>query len=343
MRDAALAHTRPEHSGTRPICPVRGAASATVGGLFWRIERNVDTSTRYARLAEAPFTRTVAGGVVLPMRGGKLREIYERRELLSLLVRRDLQARYRDSFLGFLWTLIRPIILFAMYYVVLGKFLRAAEGVPSFAVYMFSGLTIYAFFSEMVLGATGSMLANAGLLKKIYLPREVFALASVGSAGFMFLIQCIVLLGAAVATNSLPAPAQMLWFFPSVLLMLVYGLALGLLLSAWNVYLRDVQYLTDVLIMLAMWGSPIVYTWTMVSNAFRSMGLPDWLFAIYTNNPITLAVLGFHRAFWEPGGPSDYPPDLGMRMLIAGLIGIVLLVISHRVFTRLQGNFAQEL
>ena len=307
------------------------------------IERNVDTSTRYARLAAAPFVRTDARGIELPTRGGKLREIYERRELLRLLVRRDLQARYRDSFLGFLWTLIRPIILFAMYYVVLGKFLRAAEGVPSFAVYLFSGLTIYAFFSEMVLGATGSMLANAGLLKKIYLPREIFALASVGSAGFMFLVQCLVLLAAAILTQALPDAVQMLWFFPSVLLMLVYGLALGLLLSALNVYLRDVQYITDVLMMLAMWGSPIVYTWSMVSSAFRSMGLPAWAFEIYTNNPITLAVLGFHRAFWNGGGPADYPADLGIRMLIAGAVGLVLLVISHRVFTRLQGNFAQEL
>lgn len=307
------------------------------------IERNVDTSTRYARLAATPFARADARGIELPQRGGKLREIYERRELLRLLVRRDLQARYRDSFLGFLWTLIRPVILFGMYYVVLGKFLRAAEGVPSFAVYLFAGLTIYGFFSEMVLGATGAMLANAGLLKKIYLPREIFALASVGSAGFMFLVQCLVLLTAAIVTRALPEPLQMLWFFPSVLLMLVYGLALGLLLSALNVYLRDVQYITDVLMMLAMWGSPIVYTWTMVSSAFSDMGLPPWAFEIYTNNPITLAVLGFHRAFWGGGGPADYPSDLGLRMLVAGAVGLVLLVISHRVFTRLQGNFAQEL
>lgn len=230
-----------------------------------------------------------------------------------------------------------------MYFIVLGQFLRAAEGVPDFAVYLFSGLTIYAFFSEMVLGATGSILANAGLVKKIYLPREVFALASVGAAGFMFLVQCVVLLGAAIVVGALPSPVQMLWFFPSVLLMLVFGMALGLLLSALNVYLRDVQYLTDVLIMLAMWGSPIVYTWTMVASSFNTLGLPSWAFEVYTNNPITLAVLGFHRAFWGGATPADYPPELGLRMLIAGLVGLVLLFVSHRVFTRLQGNFAQEL
>jgi len=288
--------------------------------------------------------RADASGLKLDVRGGKVREIFQRRELLQLLVRRDLQARYRDSFLGFLWTVIRPIILFLMYYVVLGKFLRAADGVPDFAVYLFAGLTLYGFFNEMVVSATGSILANSGLVKKIYLPREIFPLASIGGAGFMFLVQCVVLLAAAVLFHALPGDlTQMLWFFPSVALILVYGLALGLLLSAVNVYLRDVQYLLDVVVMLAMWASPIVYTWGMVKRAFDSFHLPSWVFEIYQNNPITLGVLGFHRAFWGGGTTADYPSELGLRILIAFLIGVVLVFIAHRVFTRLQGNFAQEM
>jgi len=276
-------------------------------------------------------------------RGGKLGELFARRELLGLLIRRDLQARYRDSFLGFVWTLIKPIIQFLMYYIVLGQFLRAAEGIDDFAIYLFAGLTLYMFFSEMVFGSTVSILSNAGLVKKIYLPREVFPLAGIGAAGFMFAVQTVVLLIAALIFQALPAPVNMLWFFPSVLLILVYGLAIGLFLSALNVYLRDIQYLTDVVMMLAMWGSPIVYSWQMVKSIFAEMGLPGWALEIYVNNPITLGVLGFHRAFWGAGTADDYPSQLGLRMLIAGLIGLVLLFISHRVFTRLQGNFAQEL
>lgn len=288
--------------------------------------------------------RTDASGLKLDVRGGKIREIFQRRELLQLLVRRDLQARYRDSFLGFLWTVIRPIILFLMYFVVLGKFLRAADGVPNFAVYLFAGLTLYGFFNEMVVSATGSILANSGLVKKIYLPREIFPLASIGGAGFMFLVQCVVLLAAALIFRALPNDlTQMLWFFPSVALILVYGLALGLLLSAVNVYLRDVQYLLDVVVMLAMWASPIVYTWRMVKSAFESFHLPSWVFEIYQNNPITLGVLGFHRAFWGDGTAADYPSHLGLRILVAFVIGVILVFIAHRVFTRLQGNFAQEM
>lgn len=303
----------------------------------------MDTTERFARLAETPFTATDSRGQRLPVRGGKLREIWERRDLLGLLVRRDLNARYRDSLLGFLWTLIRPLVQFLMYYLVLGQFLRAAEGIPQFAIFLFAGLTIYSFFAEMVSGATVSILSNAGLVKKIYLPREIFPMASIGAAGFMFLVQTVVLLGGAIVFQALPAPTQMLWFFPAVLLMLIYGLALGLLLSALNVYLRDVQYVTEVVLMLAMWGSPIVYAWTMVGSSFATLGLPSWALEIYTNNPITLGVLAFRKAFWGAGTPADYPPDLLLRIVIAGAVGLVLLVISHRVFNRLQGNFAQEM
>ena len=303
----------------------------------------LENSARFARLAAEPFSTIDSGGLRTTSRGGKVGEIVARRHLLNLLIRRDLQARYRDSFLGFLWTVIRPLIQFLMYFIVLGQFLRAAEGIPDFAIYLFSGLTLFTFFNDMVFGATGSIVLNGGLVKKIYLPREIFPLASIGGAGFMFAVQLVVLLVAAIAFQALPEPVMMLWFFPSVILMLVYGVAIGLLLAALNVYLRDIQYLTEVLLMLAMWGSPIVYSWTMVSDVIDRLGLPAWVLEVYTANPITLAVLGFHKAFWGAGTAADYPPDLGLRMLVAGIFGVVFMWIAHRVFTRLQGNFAQEL
>ncbi|WP_295843254.1 ABC transporter permease [uncultured Microbacterium sp.] len=303
----------------------------------------MEKTQRFAVLEALPFATVDARGMTLPGRGGKIRELLARRDLLFLLIRRDLQARYRDSFLGFLWTVIRPLIQFLMYFIVLGQFLRAAEGIPNFAIYLFAGLTLYQFFNDTVAGATGSILMNGGLVKKIYLPREIFPFASVGGAGFMFLVQLTVLVVAALIFRALPEPAQMLWFFPSLGLVLLYGTAIGLLLSAVNVYLRDIQYLTEVVLMLAMWASPIVYSWRMVSDVIARFSLPSWMLEIYLANPLTLAILGFHKTFWGAGSPSDYPPDLELRMVIAGVVGLVFLVVAHRVFTRLQGNFAQEL
>jgi len=298
---------------------------------------------RFTRLAAEPFTTIDARGMRTGGRWGKIGELYRRRELLQLLIRRDLQARYRDSFLGFLWTVIRPLVQFLVYYFVLGQILGAARGIDNFAIYLFAGFTLYTFFADVIFGATGSIIGNAGLVKKIYLPREIFPLGSIGAASFMFLVQLGVLLVAAIVLNALPAPVDMLWFFPSLGMVLVWGIATGLLLSALNVYLRDIQYLTEVVMMLAMWASPIVYSWNMVKNVVQTYSLPDWLLEVYLLNPLTVGVMGFHRAFWGSGTEADYPPMLGLRMLIMGVVGLVFLWFAHRAFTRMQGNFAQEL
>jgi ABC-2 type transport system permease protein len=267
-----------------------------------------------------------------------LRDILRHRELLSLLVRRDLKSRYKDSVLGFIWTLVRPLTQLLIYAVVIGKVLGAAKGIPDFAIYVFSGLTVYGLFSEIIGGTTASIVGNAGLIKKVYLPREIFPLASVGSAGFNFVIQFAILLVATIVVGRAPLHAETWYLIPSVLLLLLYGTAFGLLLSAVNVYLRDIQYLVEVVLLLLLWASPIVYSWTMVRDALGHGLALD----IYTDNPITLAVLGFQKAMWVGGqGVAHYPDQLLLRMGVAFVIGIVLLCGFQRVFARLQGNFAQ--
>lgn len=267
-----------------------------------------------------------------------LREIFRHRELLSLLVRRDLKSRYKDSVLGFVWTLVRPLTQLLIYAIIIGQVLRAASGIPDFAIYVFTGLTVYGLFSEIISGTTASIVGNSGLIKKIYLPREIFPLASVGSAIFNFLIQFVILLVATIVIGKPPLHEETWYLIPSVLLLLVFGTAFGLLLSAINVYLRDVQYLVEVVLLLLLWASPVVYSWSMVRDALGNSLALD----IYTNNPVTLAVLGFQKAMWVGGqGVAEYPDFLLLRMGIAFVIGIVLLFGFQRVFSRLQGNFAQ--
>jgi ABC-2 type transport system permease protein len=269
-----------------------------------------------------------------------LREILAHREMLSLLIRRDLKSRYKDSALGFLWTLVRPLTQLLIYYVVIGKFLSAERGLPEFAIYVFSGLTAYGLISEIISSATSSIVTNSGLVKKIYVPREVFPLASVGAALFNFAMQLLILLLATVVLGSFPVTPDLVYFVPAFLVLVIFGTAVGLALSALNVYLRDIQYLVEVLLLLLLWASPIVYSWGMVHKLLG----PSLLLDVYTDNPITLAVLGFQRAFWVGGqGIADYPDNLMLRLWVAVAVGLVLIALGHRVFRRLQGNFAQEL
>lgn len=266
------------------------------------------------------------------------RDIWSRRELLGMLTRRELKARYKDSTLGFLWSLARPLTQLLIYYVVVGQFLGAARAIDNFAIYVFAGLTIYTLFSEIVASGTGSILANAGLVKKVYLPREVFPLATIGSSLFNFVIQLAILLIAALFVGTMRLDASLLFAFGSTALILIYGGALALVLSASNVYLRDIQYLVEVVLLLLMWASPIVYSLEQVATV-----LPDWALQVFIDNPITLAVLGFHVTFWSAADIGITTADLAIRMIAAGLIGLVLLFVAQRVFARLQGDFAQEL
>ncbi|MDQ0574688.1 ABC transporter permease [Agromyces albus] len=291
--------------------------------------------TRLAGLAwqDAGSPPSTLSGIV-----SSLKDIWDRRELLGMLTRRELKSRYKDSALGFLWSLARPLTQLLIYYVVVGQFLGAARAIDNFAIYVFGGLTIYTLFSEIVAGGTGSIIVNAGLVKKVYLPREVFPLATIGSSLFNFLIQLGILLAAALLVGTMRWDASLFFAFGSVALILVYAAALALVLSAVNVYLRDVQYLVEVVLLLLMWASPIVYSIAQVAGV-----MPSWALQIFVDNPITLAVLGFHMTFWSAADLGIAAADLAARMVVAGVIGLILLFLAQRVFAKLQGDFAQEL
>lgn len=295
---------------------------------------------RFARLTVTPMRSVGAvSGFGARSFTRTLGDIFRHREMLDLLIRRDLKARYKDSALGFLWALARPLVQLAIYFVVLGHFLGAARGIPDFAVFVFTGLTAMGLFQEIAVGGTGSIIANAGLVKKVYMPRELFPLASAGSALFNFGVQLIVLLIATIVSGNPPLHFDLLYAIPSLAVILVFGLAFALFFSGINVYLRDVQYLVEVATMLLFWMSPVVYSWQMVTGIIQN----PVLLQVYTNNPLTLAVIGFQRAFWVAGDELAQPPNLLLRLVVALGVGLVLLLISHRLFLRLQGNFAQEL
>jgi ABC-2 type transport system permease protein len=298
-----------------------------------------DAVGRFARLSRESWStrERKVGGLSVTIKS--LREVFTHRELLSLLIRRDLKARYKDSALGMFWVLIKPLVQLAIYFVAIGLFLGASRGIPNFAVFIFTGRTIYGLFSEIVSGGTQSIMANGGLIKKVYLPREIFPIASTGSALINSGIQFGLLILASVLSGGFNYSVEALYILPSIVIMIVYALALALLLSAVNVYLRDMQYLVEVFLMIFMWASPIIYSWGMVAKIIG----PGVLLEIYTNNPITLAVLGMQRGFWQGNEATVYPDMMLMRMAIALAVGLILLVVCQRAFNRLEGDFAQSL
>lgn len=299
----------------------------------------LEPEARSARLAaDAWHTSTPTVGLFRGA-GRSLREVIGQRELLNLLVRRELKSRYKDSALGFLWSLIRPLSVLIVYYVAIGKFLGAERAIPQFAIYIFTGLTAWQLFQEIVTSGTASIVGNAGLVRKVYLPREVFPLSTVGSALFNSLTQLVILAAAVLLTRQVPTGSRLLYVPLSLAVLVAFATALGLALSAVNVYLRDVQYLVEISMTVFFWLSPVVYSWELVSNAVHD----SWIETVYLYNPVTLAVLGMQRALWVAGTGEPVPDHLGTRLVIALGVGLVVLFLGQRLFARLEGNFAQEL
>lgn len=297
---------------------------------------------RVARIDSSSWEEAGAKGRGLRGLANAAADLWSYRELFGLLTRRELKARYKDSRLGFLWSLVRPLAMLLVYALVVGEFLGAARSIEDFAIFIFAGLAIYTLFSEILAGGTSSIVANAGLIKKVYLPREIFPLATIGPALFTLAIQLVILVIAALAFGTLSFGPHLLYAAGSIVLLTIYGSALALVLSAVNVYLRDIQHLVDVMLVLLMWGSPILYSLSMAHDRFTAFGVAG-LNEIYTNSPLTLAVLGFQEAFWNPGFSAQYVDQLWLHMLVAGVAGLVLLFVGQRIFARLQGDFAQEL
>lgn len=270
------------------------------------------------------------------------REIFAKRQLLFRLARRDVKSKYKNSSLGFFWSLAKPLALMLIYFIAIGKFLGASRSIPDFVIFMFSGFAIWGLFSETISSSTSSIISNSGLVKKVHLPRELFPLAAFLGSAFNFLIQLGLLIAVIALMGVFPFSANLLYVPAAIALITVFSLSLGLLFSALNVYMRDIQHLIEIALLILFWASPIVYSFSFVHSALNNALLEN----IYLANPVTLGVIAMQKGLWEAGtlSPAQIWPDhLELRMLVAIVFSLLLLVFSQRVFSRLEGNFAQEL
>jgi len=288
-----------------------------------------------------------SAGLITPGAGAGLRDVLKSRFLLKLLVSKELKVRYRGSVLGLLWSYVKPGVQFVVFYIALGVFLGLERsptnpgGLPNYAIYLFSGIVLINFFTEALGNASRSIVGNGGLIKKIYLPRQLFPVASVWVSGVHFLPQIVILVVACLFTGWRPSLIQLAAAAGGFLIVALLATGLGLLFGAVNVYFRDAENLVDMLLMIATWASPVLYSWMMVQ---RQLG--ETFFNIYQLNPLTVGVETFHFAFWLPttDGAEPIPPHLLSMWLPIGLaVSAAVLLLGQLVFRRLEGRFAQEL
>jgi ABC-2 type transport system permease protein len=278
----------------------------------------------------------------------RVKAIWRSRELLILFVRTDLKVKYKSSVLGYLWSMLNPALVLAIYYLIFKVITRST--IPLFAIWLFAGLLVWNLFNVAAMSATGVVVGRAGIVKKVAFPRELLALSQVGVAFFLFLIQVVVMVLALVAFGISPA-YQYLPLVPlALVVLLMFTGALSIFLSAVNVYLRDTQHLTEVVLMAWFWLTPIVYSYGQVSKQLKAHHLV-WLFLA---NPITPIAMTFQRAIYGKtsyvyqgntyqllphSGIGGYALGLGAELVVVSVLFILALV----VFGKLEGNFAEEL
>ncbi len=283
----------------------------------------------------------------VPGKSRGLIDVVRWRYLLYLLVQTGVTTRYRNSVLGWTWSYVRPGAQFLVFWVVLGLFLSLNRDIQNYPIYLFSGIVVINLFSEAFKNATTSIVNNAPLVRKVFLPRQLFAVSAVCVAFIHFLPQLALLLIVCLFLGWIPG-VTLLGVgaaLAGMIIVTLFALGLGLLFGAVNVRFRDAENIVELLLLLATWASPVLYAWTMVRDAAEKLGWPDWVVELYLLNPITQGVELFHYAFWRPvtAVTMELPPNLGWNTLWASLIAVGTLLVGQFVFRRLEGRFAQDL
>lgn len=246
----------------------------------------------------------------------------------------DFKLRFYGSFLGYLWTLARPFMLFGVIYVVFAEFANLGADVPHYPVYVLFAMVHFQFFSEIVGGSLSSLVNRENLLRKVRFPRLVIPMAVAMTAVFNLAMTLVAVVGFALATGVEP---RLSWLQLPLLiaLLLVFAVGIGMLLSALFVRFRDIQPMWEVGSQMLFYASPVLYVTTMVPDAFQHA---------YTANPLATILSQLRHALLDPHAPTAWEAIGGApRLLVPAGIIAAALIIGWLVFRREAPRIAENL
>jgi ABC-type polysaccharide/polyol phosphate export permease len=264
-------------------------------------------------------------------------EVWSYRGLIGNLAQRELKSRYKRSVLGWLWSLLNPASTLLIYTVVFGTIMRieppiAGNGTTkSFALFLFSALVVWNFFSSVLTGSMGALLGAGGLLKKVYFPPECPPIANALTVLTQTALEAIILLVVLAFVGNL---SWTVVFFPYLVAMLaLFSLGIGLVLSLLNVYMRDINYLVSIGLNLLFYGTPIIYPFSLLVNN----DVPQWIQNVVQANPLTQFVGASQQIFYLQEVPS--------LARLAGITaaGVVSFALGWAIFSAKSLDVSEEL
>ena len=254
------------------------------------------------------------------------RELYNYRQMIFSLVKRDLRGRYKGSVFGFLWTFLNPLLQLVVYTFVF-SFLLKSE-IENYYLFLFVALIPWLFFSTAITGGSGSVLHQAGMVTKIYFPREVLPISHVTSA-FINMLYSFIVVFIVIIIARVPVSPVALLYLP-VVMIVEYFLALGItmLVSAITVYFRDLEFILSIFMMAWQYLTPVMYSVDIV---------PEHLMRLFMLNPMTPITIAYRDILYYAKAP-----DLSTLLLAIGMSAAFMLI-GFWAFGRLKKRFAEEM
>jgi lipopolysaccharide transport system permease protein len=255
---------------------------------------------------------------------GHLSELYRYRDLLWLWTLREVQVRYKQSLLGIGWAVLQPLALTAIFTVVFSLLVRVDTGDIPYPIFSYTALVPWTFFSTSLSFGIASLVNNMNLVTKIYFPREILPLASVGAAFVDFLVSAAILAGMMLIYGITPSWTS-LWVVPLLVLQVALMVAVVLLGSAVLVFFRDVRFVVPLLTQVWMYATPIIYPVDLVPERFQTL---------YFLNPMAGIIDGYRRVLLS--GETPRLDSLGL----GAVVSLLLLTVGYVSFKRAEPVFA---
>ena len=252
------------------------------------------------------------------------KELYHYRELLKTNVKKDIRGKYKGSFLGILWSFINPLLQVLVYALVFPYIMKVET--ENYLIFLICGIIPWTWFITSISQGTTSITNNANLIKKVYFPREILPISVVTSGLVNFLISCIIII-IFVLLGGLTISWHLIFLPFIIIIQYLFTLALIFVLSAINVYVKDVEYIVSFIINMLFYATPILYTTEMFSGPIL------WIFRL---NPLAHLINAYRDVFYV-----HHIPNLVNLGILLG-VSILLVVICYIIFKKLEKRFAEE-
>ena len=253
------------------------------------------------------------------------KNLYQYRELLKTSVRKEVRGKYKNSFLGVLWSFLYPLLQIGVYALVFPIIMKNNEA--NYTVFLCCALIPWNFFSTAINRSSFTMVENGNILKKVFFPREILPISVVTSEAVNFFISTIIILGFVLGYGL--GLTKFVLFYPLILIVqYVLLIGISLILSSLVVYIRDFQHFIGIFLQLMFYATPIAYNAKVIPAGYQ------WIMKL---NPMSYIITGFRDIFYY-----QQMPDIQGLLILLG-IGILLCVIGYLIFSKLQKGFAEQL